>query len=492
MSAQRLTQLSQASAQTQLPDYSPDEHGVGIVHIGLGAFHKAHQAYYTDVALGQAGGDWKIAAVSLRSTQLAEQLNEQHGLFTLITRSDEQSTARIIGSIDSALSAKQSPDELMALLCDKSVRVVTVTVTEKGYGIDRHTQGVDLNDPVIAADLETPSSPSGLIGYLVQALDLRRQQNTPPFTVLSCDNLPLNGQFLRAGVLDFASRTNPTLCQWIATQVAFPCSMVDRITPAPTPETHKLATELTSTTDLAAVTSEPFHQWVIEDHFPTGRPAWELAGAIFTDDVSAFETMKLRMLNGAHSMMAYAGHLSGHRYIRDVMKDDVLVQLVRQHMQHSALSVNAPQGIDLAVYADQLADRFTNTAIAHETIQIAMDGSQKMPQRIFEPCLDAIKHNRSIRPFALATALWIRFCSGKTDAGETYPVNDPLSDALMAAVTDSESTKTKVAAVHQLIGVVPDELANNSLWHSTLVEIVDSLFVNGVEMTLRDEAQRCQ
>lgn len=490
MSSPRLNELSQVSQQTALPTYKPSEHGIGIVHIGLGAFHKAHQAYYTDQALGSKGGDWKIAAVSLRSTILPEQLNRQNGLFTLITRSDEQSTARLIASIDHAVSAKGCPNELMALLSKETTRIVTITVTEKGYGINRQTGGVDINDPVIAADLENPEQPTGLIGYLVQALYLRRLQDIPAFTVLSCDNLPLNGQFLRLGVLDFARQVNEESSGWIAEHVAFPCSMVDRITPAQTPDTLELATLLTGTTDLAAVETEPFHHWVIEDHFPTGRPAWETAGVLFTDDVRPFETMKLRMLNGAHSMMAYAGHLSGHRYIRDVMRDDTLAQLARRHIEHSALSVSAPPGMDLALYTDQLLSRFTNTAIAHETIQIAMDGSQKMPQRVFEPCVKALEHGRSIRPFVLATALWIRFCSGKSDTGNTYPVNDPLSDILMAAATESDSAESIVRAFSQLPGLVPAKLATNQGWHTQLVELVEGLYAGGIQQTLRNEVQR--
>ncbi len=489
MPPQRLTRLSQVASPTALPAYNPEEHGIGIVHIGLGAFHKAHQAYYTDQALGNAGGDWKIAAVSLRNTTLPEQLNDQNGLYTLITRSGDQNSARVIASIDHALSARQAPDRFMSLLCNPAVRIVTVTITEKGYGINRKTRGVDTNDPVIAADLKTPDQPTGLIGYLVQALHLRRQQNTPPFTVLSCDNLPMNGDYLRSGVIDFASRINTELAQWIAEHVVFPCSMVDRITPAQTSDTLKLATQFTQTVDLAAVETEPFHQWIIEDRFPSGRPAWESAGVLFTCDVRPFETMKLRMLNGAHSMMAYAGHLSGHRYIRDVMQDDVLVQLVRQHIQHSALSLSAPPGMDLTLYTEQLLNRFANTAIAHETLQIAMDGSQKMPQRIFEPTVEALADERSIRPFALATALWIRFCTGKTDEATSYTVNDPLGKELTSAIAQSRSADAIVTNFCQIPGLFPEELTHNHSWHSHVVECLDALLEHGVRQALQNEVK---
>ncbi|MCP1168825.1 mannitol dehydrogenase family protein, partial [Limimaricola sp. ASW11-118] len=248
-------------------------------------------------------------------------------------------------------------------------------------------------------------------GLLVEALRRRRGAGRAPFTVLCCDNLPENGALLRGGVLGFARRVDPEFADWISAEVAFPSSMVDRITPAATDDTRALARRLTGYEDAAAIETEPFCQWVIEDRFPQGRPDWEAGGAIFVEDVAPFERMKLRMLNGAHSLIAYAGFVAGHTLVRDAMASAALAALVRRHIAAAARTLGPLPGIDLAAYGAELAARFANPAIAHETYQIAMDGSQKLPQRIFGPAWDAQQAGRDLRPFAFATAAWARYCT---------------------------------------------------------------------------------
>src|SRR5690606_5687607 len=269
----RLTSLDQVSPGVALPRYRPGAHGCGIVHIGVGAFHRAHQAVYTDDALAAEGGDWRIIGICLRSMDIADALNAQNGLYTLIVRDAAGDRARVMGSIAHVVAAAREPGAALAALTDPGIRIVTITVTEKAYGIARGS-GVDESNPAIAADLASPRAPVGVIGLLVEALRLRRQAGTPPFTVLCCDNLPDNGTLLAQGVTDFARRLEPELARWIEAEVAFPSCMVDRITPASTNRTYADAERMTGCADQAAVESEPFSQWVIEDRFPTGRPAW--------------------------------------------------------------------------------------------------------------------------------------------------------------------------------------------------------------------------
>lgn len=446
----RLTSLNQVPEGLR-PGYDPGRHGVGIVHLGLGAFHKAHQAALTDLALAAAGGDWRILGVSLRQPKAADEVAAQNGLYTLIERgaagtSSATVRARVVGAIAGALCSAGDPGPVLAAMAAPACRIVSLTVTEKAYGLDRVTRGCDPGHAAVAADLAAPARPQGVLGLLTAALRLRRQAGVPPFTVLCCDNLPDNGAALRGAVVDFARRLDPDLAAWIAAHTAFPATMVDRITPASTPQTLAEAARQTGTTDLAAVETEPFCQWVIEDTFPLGRPQWEAAGVIFTRHVAPYEAMKLRMLNGTHSMLAYAGFHAGHRFVRDVMADGALARLVRRHLDAAQATLPPMPGIDLAAYGRDLALRFENPAIAHVTFQIAMDGSEKMPQRIFS----AVPRAQDLRPFSFATAAWLRHVSGSTHDCAPYDLRDPRAAALQAA-TAGQDAAGMVAAVAALV-----------------------------------------
>ena len=407
------------------PAYNPAAHGVGIVHLGLGAFHQAHQAALTDLALAFGGGDWRILGVSLRSLRASENLAPQNGLYTLIEKGAEGSRARVIGAIAGAICSAGDPEPTLQAMAAEATKIVSLTVTEKGYGLNRAARGCDPVHPAVAADLANPQAPQGVLGLLTEALRRRRHAGRAPFTVLCCDNLPDNGTLLRGAVVDFARRIDAKLADWIADRVAFPSTMVDRITPAATDTTLAEARVLTGTEDRAVIETESFVQWVIEDTFPQGRPAWEVAGVIFTDDVPAFEAMKLRMLNGAHSMLAYAGFHAGLPFVRDVMADPAMARLVRRHLAAAAASLPPMPEVDLDAYGDALAVRFENPAIAHETFQIAMDGSEKMPQRIFAAVTDARARGVDIRPFAFATAAWSRHVSMATHDCAPYELRDP-------------------------------------------------------------------
>lgn len=482
----RLTDIAQLPQDIR-PGYDPATVGPGIVHLGLGAFHKAHQAALTDTAIARSGGDWRIIGVSLRSPKPAQALMPQNGLYTLLTKGAEGTAARVIGAICEALCSAGDPEPALAAMTAAATRIVSLTVTEKAYGLDRAAQGCDPLHPAVAADLKAPQAPQGVLGLLTEALRRRRATGTPPFTVLCCDNLPDNGVLLRGAVIDFARRIDPGLSGWIADTVAFPSTMVDRITPATTETTLAEAAGLTGTTDLAAVETESFFQWVIEDNFPLGRPAWDLAGAIFTDRVDQFEKMKLRMLNGTHSMLAYAGFHAGDRYVRDAMQDAPLAALVRRHLSAAAATLPPIAGIGLTGYADELARRFRNPGIAHETFQIAMDGSEKMPQRIFSAVADARAADADLRPFAFATAAWARHCSMSTHDCAAYDLRDPQA-ALLRALAENRPAADIVAGF-RTASFVPPALGTDDAFWTTVTEILTDMLLCPMTEVIAKEAE---
>mgnify|MGYP001174095375 CR=1 FL=1 len=490
--SERLTQSTLPSLPETVarPGYDPAAHGVGIVHIGVGAFHRAHQAVYTDSALGHEGGDWRIEGISLRSTDIADALNPQDGLYTLIVRREEGVSARVIGSIRRVIAAAREREAALAALAVPETRIASVTVTEKADGIERARGAVDTAHPAIAADLANPRAPVGVIGMLVEGLRLRREKSLTPYTVLCCDNLPDNGSLVRAGVLDFARRIDPALAGWIESNVAFPATMVDRITPAATDATLAEAERLTGLADHAAIETEPFTQWVIEDHFTAGRPAWEAGGAIFVKDVAPYEAMKLRMLNGTHSMLAYAGFLSAHKYVRDVMADDSLARLVRRYMRAAAATLSPLPGINFSDYADALAERFANPAIAHETYQIAMDGTEKLPQRILGAASHALENGQDIRPFAFAVAAWMRYAMGRTDDGAPYALRDPREEAIRGALAGASEARSIAGVLFALPDVFPERLTDDQRWTSLVTEILATMLQKGMAGAVKEEAER--
>ncbi|OCX63805.1 D-mannonate oxidoreductase [Thioclava sp. SK-1] len=481
----RLTSLAQVP-QNMRPGYMPDDHGVGIVHLGLGAFHKAHQAALTDRALAAAGGDWRILGVSLRSATAAAQLQPQNGLYTLMAKGVEGTSTKVIGAVADAICAAQDPEPTLVAMASPHTKIVSLTVTEKAYGLDRAAKGCDWTHPSVAADLQTPHAPHGVLGLIVEALRRRRAEKLAPFTVLCCDNLPDNGVLLRGAVIAFADRIDRDLSAWIAAQVAFPSTMVDRITPAATQASLTQAAALIGADDHAAVETESFCQWVIEDNFPQGRPAWEAAGVIFTDDVAAFEAMKLRMLNGSHSMLAYAGFHAGLAYVRDVMADVDLSVLVRRHLRAAAATLPRIPGMDLAQYGAALAQRFENPAIAHETFQIAMDGTEKMPQRIFGAAIAARKAGSDTRPFAFATAAWMRHISGSTHDCAAYVLRDPCASELMALAHGK--TAKAIARAVQTHQIVPQHLSQDQKFWDVAEGILDDMLCYPMAVVLANEA----
>jgi len=428
MSRLSLAKLDTLPAAVARPAYDPRRIDIGIVHLGIGAFHRAQTAVYSDDALALEDGAWGICGVSLRSADVRDRLVPQDGLYTAVEKSPAGVRRRVIGSVREVLFLGDQRDGVRARLAAASTRIVSLTITEKGYGHDPATGKLNLAHQDIAHDLAEAAQPQSAIGLLVAALEARRRAGVGAFTVLCCDNLPHNGALVRGLVLAFAAAREATLSRWIEDNARFPSTMVDRIVPATTVADIAENDAVIGVHDAAPVVHEPFRQWAIEDTFVAGRPAWDRAGAQVVADVAPFEAMKLRLLNGSHSALAYLGYLAGYEFIYQVAAQRDFVGLMRRLMRDEvAPTLQPPPGVDLAAYQSVLVERFSNPALPHRTQQIAMDGSQKLPQRLLGTVRDNLAAGRSIDLLALAVAGWMRYASGLDEAGAEITVSDPMT-----------------------------------------------------------------
>jgi len=440
------------------PGFDPGTLRRGIVHLGVGNFHRAHQAAYTDAAIAAGDPRWGIVGVSLRNRAMRDALLPQDGLYTLIERGASGDAARVVGSVRELLVAPESPRAVVERIADPDTRIVSLTVTEKGYcrGADG---ALDLRAPEVVHDLAQPDAPLGAIGMLHAGAALRARRGLPGFTVLSCDNLSGNGRILRALLLQFAQALGPDASRrdWIEAELAFPDSMVDRIVPHTTDEHRSLARELTGLDDAWPVVTESFSQWVLEDRFVAGRPDWAAQGVQFVDDVSAWEAMKLRLLNAAHSTLAYLGVPAGLETVDRAVAEPSLRVFV-QALWSEEVAPTLPARVQPQVpdYCARLLERFANPALGHRTRQIAMDGSQKLPLRLLPSLRARIAAGQPFRRLALAIAAWMRYLEGRTEAGERYAIDDPLAATLEAALRasggDAEATVAAVLAIGQVFG----------------------------------------
>ncbi len=421
--------LAAVPAAVARPRYDRSGLEVGIVHIGLGAFHRAHQAVYTDDALGAGAGPWGICGVSLRSPEVRDALAPQSGLYAVAVRDEEGERLRIVGSVTEALVAPEDPAAVLRRLADPRVRVVTATVTEKGYCHHPATGEIDDRHPAIRHDLGNPTQPRTLPGFLVEALRRRRAAGTAPFTVRSCDNRPSTGAVTARVLRAFGALLEPDLDHWIEDNVACPSSMVDRIVPATTADDRTRIAAALGVEDAAPVVTEPFSQWVFEDRFPTGRPAWDRFGAEPVADVRPYEAMKLRLLNASHSCIAYLGYLSGYQTVAETVADPAFTRFVAALMDEEVTpTLRMPAGADLAPYKAALLERFANPALKHRTWQIAMDGSQKLPQRFLATIRDRLAAGAPFDRLALGVAAWMRYVRGVDETGAPIDVRDPLAE----------------------------------------------------------------
>lgn len=471
------TQIVPASVAT--PSYDRSRVIPGIVHLGVGAFHRAHQAAYVDDCLAAGETGWGIVGVSLRSADTRDALSPQDGLYTLAIRSSGEEKLRVIGSIASMLVAPEDPGAVLAALTDPRTRIVTLTITEKAY-LRAAGGGLDTAHPDIVHDLANPQMPKTAHGFLAEALARRRAAGTPPFTVLCCDNLPANGATLHRLLIAFAelrdarpaANADSGLASHIADQVAFPSSMVDRIVPATTDaDRARIAVEL-GVEDAWPVMTEPFSQWVIEDNFPGGRPAWEKFGVTMVSDVGPFEDMKLRLLNGAHSGIAYLGLLSGHATVDRAFADPAIRQFVDALWAEAISTLPEDADLDTAAYTAELTERFSNTALAHRTAQIANDGSQKLPQRIVASALECLEAGTELVHLTLVVAAWIAACAARGKSLPEGHFTDPLDAALTALLSQQLPANETVTAVFDLAGFATDHAERQTLIELVAVHLV--------------------
>ncbi|MGU9867100.1 mannitol dehydrogenase family protein [Kluyvera ascorbata] len=478
------------TAKATLPTYDRSKLVPRIVHLGFGAFHRAHQAVYADILAAEHGSDWGYTEVNLigGEQQIAD-LNNQDNLYSVAEMSADAWTARVVGVVKEALHAQvDGLETVLAKMCEPQVAIVSLTITEKGYCHSPATGQLMLDHPFIVADLQNPHQPKSAPGVIVEALARRKAAGLPPFSVMSCDNMPENGLVMRNVVCAYARAVDAGLADWIESHVTFPSTMVDRIVPAVTPETLDKIEQLTGVRDPAGVACEPFRQWVIEDNFVAGRPEWEKAGAELVSDVIPFEEMKLRMLNGSHSFLAYLGYLAGYQHINDCMGDDNYRRAAHALMLKEQAPTLKVQNVDLARYADLLIERYTNPALRHRTWQIAMDGSQKLPQRMLDSVRWHLADNSSFALLALGVAGWMRYVGGVDEQGNAIEICDPLLPVIQGVVQQSEEGEARVKALLGIEAIFGKDLPQEAKFVELVTAAYLSLLSKGAKSTVAEFA----
>lgn len=485
--------LSRLDPGVLLPSYTLDQRRQGIAHIGVGGFHRAHQAFYTDALMNlgaeegtDEGLDWAICGVSLREEDRSnfEALKGQDFLFTLFELGDTPDTkTRIIGAMDQMLMSTDSDLALIDKLASPDIRIVSLTITEGGYCIDDSTGEFMSHLPQIQHDLSHPATPKTVFGYLCAALSRRRAEGTPAFTLMSCDNLPHNGGVTRKALLAFARLRDADLHDWIEANVSFPNAMVDRITPM-TSTAHRLQLHDEKNIDDAwPVVCEPFVQWVLEDKFVNGRPAWEKVGVQFTDDVTPYEEMKIKLLNGSHLALTYLGALKGYRFVHETMNDPLFVEYIRTYMDRDVTpQLPSVPGIDLESYKDTLIERFSNQAIADQLERVCSDGSSKFPKFTVPTINRLILDEGNLDRASLVVAAWALYLQGSAgENGVAYKIVDPRADFCKALVADDVLITQRLLEVEEIFGAA---IPKSAEFVASFEKNLNSLKELGVSKTL--------
>ncbi len=479
--------LHDMPAHVVRPRYDIGSVKTGIVHLGVGAFHRAHQAMYVEKCLNAGARDWAICGASLRSKDMAEALLPQDCLYTLAERGSGQENLSVIGALRDVIVAPQNPEKLLQALCSPHVRLVTLTITEKGYCFDPATGNLKEDHADIQADLKNPAAPASALGFIVEALRRRRAEGVKPFTVLSCDNLPANGKVVKRLLVRLGHLRDAELGKFIESELACPSSMVDRIVPATSDEDKKDMAAKLGFEDASPVITEAFTQWVIEDDFGNGRPPLEDVGVQMVLDVAPFELMKLRLLNGAHSTLAYLGYLAGYDTVAQTVADPAFVHLIRGMMDEEVMPT-LPQlpGIDLEAYKASLLTRFSNPALKHRTWQIAMDGSQKLPQRLLNTARARLAQNAPFDRIALGLAAWMRYVAGTDEKGQPIDVSDPLKARLRSLADQAgphpEKLATSLLSVREIFG---DDLPRDPRFVQAITAALRTLYAQGAAQAVK-------
>jgi mannitol 2-dehydrogenase len=471
-----------------VPGYDRRAVEVGVVHFGVGAFHRAHEAMYLDRVIEAGDLSWGVCGVGVLpgDTAVRDALTGQNGLYTLLTvEPDGTEHARVVGSLVEVLHAPDDPDAVLARLVAPGTRIVSLTITEGGYGIDDHTGAFAPHDELTLADLADPAGPPrSVLGYLNRALRARRDRGLAPFTVLSCDNIHHNGTVARSAVLAFAQRTDPALASWIADTVAFPNSMVDRITPATTDEVRARVAAGYGIEDAWPVRAEAFEQWVVEDRFPSGRPALDSVGVQLVGDVEPFELMKLRLLNASHQVLGHLGLLCGLTYVHQACRDPGLRAFLRAYLDEEARpTLPAVPGIDLTAYCDTLLARFGSDTIRDTLARQTVDASDRIPKFLLPVVRARLAAGAPADRCAQVVAAWSLSVDGVAESATPLAPTDRRADALRGAAA---AERTQPGAFLRALPSVFGDLATDPTFTAAFVHARTQLSRHGVAATLRD------
>lgn len=476
------------SALAQLPDtigtpsYDRSALTAGILHVGIGNFHRAHMAVYLDrlFALGESH-DWALCGAGVRAgdATMRDRLAKQDWLTTVVELDPSGLTAQVVGSMIDFVEV--DPAITIAKMADPAIKIVSTTITEGGYYVDALTDGFDTKHPDIVADAANPDAPKTVFGMVIKALRIRRDAGLAPFTFMSCDNLPENGHVAKRTVIGLARLSDPDFADWISANVAFPNSMVDCITPATSDRERAMVADKFGITDAVPVACEPFRQWVLEDNFPQGRPALEKVGAEFVEDVAKYELMKLRILNGGHAAIAYPSALIGHHFVHDAMADPLISEWLDTLEQREIIPTLTPiEGVDYQAYREKIIERFSNPEVGDTIPRLCLDGSNRQPKFILPTLRDALAAGADVYGLALEVALWCRYCAQVDEAGNEIAPNDDNHVVLKSL---ADEAKGRPAAFLENTAVFGD-LAQNVVFVAAFGKALNSLYDNGVKATL--------
>ncbi|MEL7070838.1 MAG: mannitol dehydrogenase family protein [Cyanobacteria bacterium J06581_3] len=484
-----LSESSEELEQVRLPRYDRTHVTNGIVHIGVGGFHRSHQALYIDNYIEkhlarQSQTPWGICGVGLLhyDEKMQTVMRAQDCLYTLVERSSKEDTARVIGAITEYLLAPDNPQAVIDKLADAACRIVTLTITEGGYYVIEGTGELDAKQSNIQHDLQYPDKPVSVYGYLTAALRQRHQKGLPPFTVLSCDNIQGNGSLTGKMMTAFAKLQDPDLGQWIADNVAFPNSMVDRITPATTPADIQMVRDRFAIEDAWPVVAESFIQWVVEDNFCAGRPDWESVGVQMTDDVHSYEMMKLRLLNASHSLLGFLGSLLGYTYTSEAMGDALIRQAIKQLMDEVTPTLPSFPDVDLGDYKQTLIERFSNPKVRDQLSRLCLNSSDKLPKFVLGSLRDKLEQDGSINYLSFTVAAWFRYLNGVDEQGKALPIEDAIAATLKEKAQAGGNDPTQLLNITAIFG----ELSESERFTAAVANHLRQLYASGTQSVLKD------
>ena len=478
--------LPALAAGISRPSYDRSRLTTGIVHFGTGGFHRAHQAMYVDQLMNVGKAlDWGICGVGVMPAdqRMRDALKSQDCLYTLVTKHPNgQYDARVIGAIVDYLYAPDDAERVIELMAAPTTRIVSLTITEGGYNFHHVTGEFDYDNPAVARDLAGKNAPTTVFGLTIEALRRRRERGIAPFTIMSCDNIQSNGDIARKMFSAFALRKDKELGEWVASQVAFPNAMVDRITPVTTPEDIEQVKQRFGIDDAWPVVCEPFTQWVLEDHFPLGRPAFEEVGVQVVADVVPYELMKLRLLNASHQALTYFGYLAGYRYAHEVTQDPVFERFLLDYMEREGSpTLQALPGVDLDLYRRTLIERFANPEVRDTLARLCAESSDRIPKWLLPVVRANLAANGEIRRSVAVVASWARYAEGVDEQGQSINVVDNMKDKLMQVAANNRSNITAFIENREVFG----DLCDNPRFVAAYKETLESLYAVGAMETVR-------